>query len=49
MTEFTLDQKKIIYNAVRYYQMNKVALNGKEYEICDGILTNLFVETKLEK
>ena len=49
MTEFTLEQKKIIFNAVRYYQMNKVPLNGKEYGVCDDILNNLFIETKLER
>lgn len=47
MTEFTLEQKKIIFNAVRYYQMNRVPLNGKDYGICDEILENLFTETKL--
>ncbi len=49
MTEFTLEQRKIIYNAVRYFQMNRVALNGKEYQICDEILNNLFTDVKLEQ
>jgi len=49
VTEFTLEQKKIIFNAVRQYQMNRVALNGKEYQICDEILNSLFAETKLER
>jgi hypothetical protein len=49
VTEFTLEEKKLIYNAVRNFQMNRVALNGKEYQICDGILNKLFTETKLEK
>ena len=49
MTEFTLEQRKIIYNAVRYFQMNRVALNGKEYQICDEILNNLFADVKLEQ
>lgn len=48
MTEFTLEQKKLIFNAVRYYQMNRVPLNGKDYEICDQILNNLFTEVKVE-
>jgi hypothetical protein len=38
----TPEQKKVIYNAVRYWQMNRVALGGKEYKICDEILTELF-------
>jgi hypothetical protein len=49
VTEFTLEQRKIIYNAVRYFQMNRVALNGKEYQICDEILNNLFTDVKLEQ
>ena len=34
----------MIYNAVRYYQMNRVALDGKEYRICDDILNGMFEE-----
>jgi hypothetical protein len=49
VTEFTIEQKKIIFNAVRQYQMNKVPLNGKDYVICDEILNNLFTETKLDQ
>jgi hypothetical protein len=44
MSEFTLEQRKIIYNAVRRYQMNNVGLTSKSYEICDEILNNLFDE-----
>lgn len=44
MTEFTIEQRKIIFKAVRYYQMNKVPLNGKEYQLCDEILNHLFTE-----
>lgn len=46
MREFTLEQKKMIYNAVRYYQMNVVSLNGTNYQICDSILNELFSEVK---
>lgn len=42
--ELTNEHKKTIYNAVRYYQMNRVVLDGKEYKICDEILTHLFDE-----
>jgi len=41
---FTLEQQKIIYNAVRYYQMNRVPLDGKDYRICDDILNGMFTE-----
>lgn len=46
MKEYTKEQKKVIYDAVRYYQMNAVPLNGKDYQICDSILNELFVEVK---
>lgn len=44
MNEFNLEQRKIIYNAVRRYQMNNVALTSKSYEVCDEILNSLFDE-----
>jgi len=39
---FTQEQLKLIYHAIRYYQMNKVALDGKIYKECDIILNDLF-------
>jgi hypothetical protein len=42
--EFTLEERKIIYNAVRRYQMNNVGLTSKSYETCDKILNKLFDE-----
>ena len=45
--EFTLEQQKIIYNAVRYYQMNRVPLNSNHYQVCDEILNGMFKEVKL--
>ena len=45
--EFTLDQQRIIYNAVRYYQMNRVALNSNHYLVCDEILNVMFKDVKL--
>jgi hypothetical protein len=39
---FNYEQKKLIYNSVKYYQMHCVAHNSKEYGICDDILNNLF-------
>ena len=44
---FTLEQQKIIYNAVRYYQMNRVPHAGKDYSVCDDILNGLFKEVKV--
>jgi hypothetical protein len=45
--EFTLEQQKIIYNAVRYYQMNRVPLNSGQYQVCDEILNEMFKDVKL--
>ena len=47
MMEFTLEQQKIIYDAVRYYQMNRVPLNSNHYQVCDEILNGMFKEVKL--
>ena len=41
---YTTEQKKIIFNAVRYYQMNRTPLNSKEYELCSDILNHLFTD-----
>lgn len=42
--EFTTEQKKLIFNAVRYYQMNRTAVDGKEYHVCSDILNHLFTD-----
>lgn len=39
---FTAEQYKLIYNAVRRYQIEKCILDGQEYHECDTILTDLF-------
>jgi len=44
---FTSEQKKLIYNAIRYYQMNRVSHAGKEYQVCNDILNGMFKEVKL--
>jgi hypothetical protein len=44
LMNFTPEQKKIIYDAVRYYQMNRVPHDGKDYRTCDEILNSLFSE-----
>jgi hypothetical protein len=45
--EFTSEQKKLIYNAVRHYQISRVPLSGKDYRICDEILNEMFTDVKL--
>lgn len=42
MSKFNTEQQKLIYNAVRYYQINKVSLDSKLYMECDAILNTLF-------
>lgn len=42
--KYNLEHKKIIYNAVKLYQMNNVGLTSKKYELCDEILKTLFDE-----
>ena len=44
---FTTEQKKVIYNAVRQYQSNRVTLNSSQYQVCDEILNGLFEEVKM--
>jgi hypothetical protein len=46
--DFTLEQQKLIYNAVRYYQMNRVPLNSNQYSVCDEILNGLFSEVRMD-
>jgi hypothetical protein len=46
MNNLSKEEKKLIYDAVRYYQMNSVPLNSKNYQICDSILNQLFTEVK---
>lgn len=39
---FTHEQYKLIYTAVRRYQYDKTVLNSKEYHICGEVLDELF-------
>ena len=36
--DFTHEQSKHIFNVIRRYQMEKCAVGGKDYELCDSIL-----------
>jgi hypothetical protein len=46
MINFTQEQLKVIFNSVRYYQINKAPLNGKLYQDCDEILNMIFPTAK---
>lgn len=46
MKEFTTEQLKLIFNAVRYYQINRVPLNSTMYQECDKILNEIFPKAK---
>jgi len=39
---FTSEQYKLIYTAVRRYQYEKTVLNSKEYNTCGEVLDELF-------
>ena len=47
--ELTSDQKKLIYTAVRHYQINRVSHDGKDYKTCDEILNVLFSEVYTQR
>lgn len=37
----TEEEKKLIFNALRYYQMFKASYTGKEHKMCQDLLTHL--------
>jgi hypothetical protein len=45
--EFTDRQDKLIYDAIRYYQMNKVPVDSKLYQECSQILDALFSKVRV--
>lgn len=40
--DFTLEQCKIIHQAVKYYQIHGINFNGSEFKICDEILEKTY-------
>lgn len=42
MLNFDQESTKLLYRAVRYYQMNGTVTDSPEYRKCDAILTKLF-------
>lgn len=49
MPEFTDSQTRLIFNAVRHYQMTRTNLHGSEYWLCDEILDVLFDSVYTQK
>jgi hypothetical protein len=47
--KLTDEDKKVIYNALKYYQMHRTSLNGNEYQICDNLLTRWFDEVHTQQ
>lgn len=47
MSELSKEHKKVIYDAVRQYQMNSVSLSSSKYQLCDEILNNFFADVKI--
>lgn len=35
----TSEERKLIFNSVRYWQMYKAPYDGKDYKICEQLLT----------
>ncbi len=46
--DLTPEEKKIIFHAVRYWQMHKAPLDGKDYKTCNSILNRWFDDVKFE-
>lgn len=42
MPEFDAEQLKLIFRAVRYYQMNGTVTDSPEYRKCDAVLNDLW-------
>lgn len=43
---FTTEQLKLIFTAVRYYQINGVPLNSQRYNDCNDVLDQIFPVAK---
>jgi hypothetical protein len=39
---FTPEEYKIIYQAVKYYQIHGIRFNGSDHKLCDKILEKTF-------
>lgn len=46
---FTQEQYRLIFTAVRRYQLDKTVLNSKEYHECNEILDSLFESAYAEE
>ena len=38
----TKEEQKLIFNAIRYYQMFKAGYNSKDYQLCQNLLNHLY-------
>jgi len=47
MSELSKEHKKVIYDAVRHYQISFASLSSRKYQLCDEILNNFFAEVKI--
>ena len=47
--ELTTEEYQIIHKAVRYYQINGVHFNGKEYNTCSSVLDKIFPKVYPQK
>lgn len=42
MNSFSYEEKKLIFNAIRYWQTYKSPYQGKEHKMCQDLLTRLY-------
>ena len=47
--ELTKEEVRVVYDAVRHWQMNKTALNGKDYNTCSEVLDRLFIHVYTQR
>lgn len=47
--DLTHEERKLIYNAVKYWQMHKTSFKGKDHQICENLLSRWFNDVYTQK
>lgn len=45
----TTEEKKVIFNSIRYWQMYRTTYDSKEYKLCTDLLSRLYDEVYTQK
>lgn len=45
----TSEEKRVIFNSIRYWQMYKTVYDSKEYQMCTNLLSRLHDEIPVKK